>query len=249
LRGRVGRGKTRGYAYFTVPNDRSLSKPAEKRLQVMQTLDSLGAGFQLASHDLDIRGAGNLLGDEQSGHIREVGIELYQNLLEEAVAAAKGGLDSIAEEEWSPQINMGTPVLIPEEYVKDLGLRMGLYRRIADLQDRAEIDSLAAEMVDRFGSLPKEVENLLEIIVIKAYCKQANIAKFDGGPKGGVITFRNNSFPNPAALIQYIAQQAAILKLRPDHKLVAVRGWDEVKLRVDGATRLAAKLAELATTQ
>ncbi len=246
LRGRVGRGKTRGYAYFTVPNDRSLSKPAEKRLQVMQTLDSLGAGFQLASHDLDIRGAGNLLGDEQSGHIREVGIELYQSLLEEAVAAAKGGDEAIAEEEWSPQINMGTPVLIPEEYVKDLGLRMGLYRRIADLQDRAEIDSLAAELVDRFGAMPKEVENLLEIIVIKAYCKQANIAKFDAGPKGGVISFRNNSFPNPVALIQYIAQQAATLKLRPDHKLVAIRGWDEVKLRVDGATRLAAKLAELA---
>jgi len=247
LRGRVGRGKTRGYAYFTVPNNRSLSKPAEKRLQVIQTLDSLGAGFQLASHDLDIRGAGNLLGDEQSGHIREVGIELYQSLLEEAVAAAKGGSDIVAEEEWSPQINIGTQVLIPEEYVKDLGLRMSLYRRIAALQDRAEIDALAAELVDRFGSLPREVENLLELIVIKTYCKQANIAKLDAGPKGGVITFRNNSFPNPAGLIQYIAQQAATLKLRPDHKLVAVRGWDEVKIRVDGATRLSAKLAELAS--
>ena len=246
LRGRVGRGKTRGYAYFTVPNDRSLSKPAERRLHVMQSLDSLGAGFQLASHDLDIRGAGNLLGDEQSGHIREVGIELYQSLLEEAVAAAKGGLDTIAEEEWSPQINIGTPVLIPEEYVKDLGLRMSLYRRIADLTDRADIDSLAAEMVDRFGKLPPEVESLFQVIVIKALCRQAGIAKLDAGPKGGVVTFRSNMFANPAGLVQYIAQQAATLKLRPDHKLVAVRGWDEVKIRMDGATRLAAKLAELA---
>ena len=246
LRGRVGRGKTRGYAYFTVPSDRSLSKPAERRLHVMQTLDSLGAGFQLASHDLDIRGAGNLLGDEQSGHIREVGIELYQTLLEEAVAAAKGGGDALAEEEWSPQINIGTPVLIPEEYVKDLGLRMSLYRRIAELTERAEIDSLAAELVDRFGKLPNEVENLLQVIVIKALCRHAGIAKLDAGPKGGVVTFRNNQFANPAGLIQYIAQQAATLKLRPDHKLVAVRGWDEVKTRMDGATRLAAKLAEIA---
>ena len=246
LRGRVGRGKTRGYAYFTIPNDKSLSKQAERRLQVMQTLDSLGAGFQLASHDLDIRGAGNLLGDEQSGHIREVGIELYQNLLEEAVAAARGGADAVAEEDWSPQITIGTPVLIPETYVKDLGLRMSLYRRIADLTERDEIDSLAAELVDRFGSLPKEVNNLLEVIVIKVLCKKAGVAKLDAGPKGGVITFRNNSFANPAGLIQYIAQQSGNLKLRPDHKLVSVRAWDDVKQRMVGATKLAAKLAEIA---
>ena len=212
----------------------------------MQTLDSLGAGFQLASHDLDIRGAGNLLGDEQSGHIREVGIELYQNLLEEAVAAARGGADAVAEEDWSPQITIGTPVLIPETYVKDLGLRMSLYRRIADLTERDEIDSLAAELVDRFGSLPKEVNNLLEVIVIKVLCKKAGVAKLDAGPKGGVITFRNNSFANPAGLIQYIAQQSGNLKLRPDHKLVSVRAWDDVKQRMVGATKLAAKLAEIA---
>ena len=246
LRGRVGRGKTRGYAYFTIPNDRTLSKHAERRLHVMQTLDTLGAGFQLASHDLDIRGAGNLLGDEQSGHIREVGIELYQNLLQEAVAAAQGGNDGLAEEDWSPQITIGTPVLIPDTYVKDLGLRLSLYRRIAELTEREDIDSLAAELIDRFGPLPDEVKNLVEVIIIKAYCKKAGVAKLDAGPKGGVITFRNNMFANPAALIQYIAQQTGILKLRPDHKLVSIRNWEDVKLRMDGATRLAAKLAELA---
>lgn len=246
LRGRVGRGKTRGYAYFTLPTDKVLSKAAEKRLQVMQALDSLGAGFQLASHDLDIRGAGNLLGEEQSGHIREVGIELYQQLIEEAVAAAKGGDDHLAVEDWSPQITLGTPVLIPESYVADLSVRLSLYRRIATLADRDEIDQLAAELVDRFGKMPAEVENLLEVVAVKALCKQAGVEKVDAGPKGAVVTFRGNSFANPAGLVQYIAQQGGAAKLRPDHKLVFVRAWDEPAKRVKLAQKLIAKLVEIA---
>ena len=162
LRGRIGRSKVRGYAYLTLPEKKKLAPTAQRRLEVMQTLDTLGAGFQLASHDLDIRGAGNLLGDEQSGHIREVGIELYQHMLEEAVAAARtDSSEEAAREEWSPQITIGTPVLIPENYVPDLGVRLGLYRRIARLADRREIDGFAAELIDRFGPLPGEVENLL----------------------------------------------------------------------------------------
>jgi len=246
LRGRVGRGKTRGYAYFTLPTDKVLSKPAEKRLHVMQTLDSLGAGFQLASHDLDIRGAGNLLGEEQSGHIREVGIELYQQLIEEAVAAAKGGDGEMAVEEWSPQITLGTPVLIPDTYVADLSVRLSLYRRIATLADREEIDQLAAELVDRFGTMPPEVENLLEVVAVKALCKQAGVEKLDAGPKGAVVTFRGNVFANPIGLVQYIAQQAGAAKLRPDHKLVFVRAWDEPAKRVKLAQKLIAKLVEIA---
>ena len=246
LRGRVGRGKTRGYAYFTLPTDKVLSKAAEKRLQVMQALDSLGAGFQLASHDLDIRGAGNLLGEEQSGHIREVGIELYQQLIEEAVAAAKGGDGEIAADEWSPQITLGTPVLIPETYVADLSVRLSLYRRIGALADREEIDALAAELVDRFGKMPAEVENLLEVVAVKVLCKQAGIEKVDAGPKGCVVTFRGNVFANPIGLVQYISQQAGAAKLRPDHKLVFVRAWDEPAKRVKLAQKLIAKLVEIA---
>jgi transcription-repair coupling factor (superfamily II helicase) len=246
LRGRVGRGKTRGYAYFTLPNDKILSKAAEKRLQVMQALDTLGAGFQLASHDLDIRGAGNLLGEEQSGHIREVGIELYQQLLEEAVAAAKGGAGVEAVEEWSPQIAMGTPVLIPETYVADLSVRLGLYRRIAALDTQSEIEALAAEMIDRFGKLPVEVENLLEVVAIKALCKQAGIEKADSGPKGAVITFRNNSFVNPVGLVQFISRAGGSCKLRPDHKLVFLRAWDDPRDRVAGLRKVISKMAELA---
>ncbi len=154
LRGRIGRSKQRAYAYFTLPPGKMLTEAAQRRLEVMQTLDQLGAGFILASHDLDIRGAGNLLGQEQSGHIREVGIELYQHMLEEAVAAARSGTGEPSAEDWTPQITLGTPVLIPEAYVGDLNLRLGLYRRIAQLVDRREIDAFAAELVDRFGALP-----------------------------------------------------------------------------------------------
>jgi transcription-repair coupling factor (superfamily II helicase) len=246
LRGRVGRGKLRGYAYLTLPSDRVLSKAAEKRLQVMQALDTLGAGFQLASHDLDIRGAGNLLGEEQSGHIREVGIELYQQLIEEAVAAAKGGDGGLAAEEWSPQITVGTPVLLPETYVQDLSVRLSLYRRIATLADRAEIDALAAELVDRFGTLPPEVENLLEVVAVKVLCKQAGIEKVDAGPKGAVVTFRGNIFSNPIGLVRYISQQAGGAKMRPDHKVVFIRDWDDPKRRVGAMQKLIGKLAEIA---
>jgi len=248
LRGRVGRGKARGYAYLTLPTKQKLSQASEKRLQVMQTLDGLGAGFTLASHDLDIRGAGNLLGDEQSGHIKEVGIELYQTLLEEAVAAAKGGLseDEAAAQEWSPQISLGMPVLIPEEYVKDLSVRLGLYRRIGTLISRPEVDGLAAEMIDRFGKMPQEVENLLEIVAIKVLCRQAGVEKVDAGPKGAVLTFRNNLFSNPAGLVQFIGKQVGTVKLRPDHKLVFGRAWDDAAARLRGVQKLIGDLAALA---
>jgi transcription-repair coupling factor (superfamily II helicase) len=154
LRGRVGRSKTRAYALFTIPANRQLTVQAERRLKVLQTLDTLGAGFQLASHDLDIRGAGNLLGEEQSGHIKEVGYELYQQMLEDAVAALKAGGDEPAvDDQWSPTIAVGAPVTIPEEYVSDLQLRLGLYRRLATFEGEEELVSFRAEMVDRFGPI------------------------------------------------------------------------------------------------
>src|SRR5690606_4612713 len=166
LRGRVGRSKTRAYALFTLPANRTLTATAERRLKVLQSLDTLGAGFQLASHDLDIRGAGNLLGEEQSGHIKEVGYELYQQMLEEAVAEVKGSGEA-ADSGWSPQITVGTAVMIPESYVPDLQLRLGLYRRLGELQNPEEIDGFGAELIDRFGPMPKEVEHLLKIVYIK----------------------------------------------------------------------------------
>jgi transcription-repair coupling factor (superfamily II helicase) len=252
LRGRIGRSKQRGYAYLTLPPGRLLSTAAEKRLGVMQTLDSLGAGFTLASHDLDIRGAGNLLGEEQSGHIREVGIELYQQMLEEAVATARaGGLDAeageaAAQEAFTPQINIGTSVMIPERYVADLGVRLGLYRRLSTLVDKAEIEGFAAELIDRFGPLPEEVENLLQVMAIKRLCRAAGVEKVDAGPKGAVIAFHKNEFARPAELVAFINRQAGAIKLRPDHKLVYQRQWDDPPARLRGVRRLLDDLAEVA---
>ncbi|MBO6520518.1 MAG: transcription-repair coupling factor [Rhodospirillales bacterium] len=242
LRGRVGRSKTRAYAYLTLPPGQLLTKAAEKRLEVMQTLDSLGAGFTLASHDLDIRGAGNLLGDEQSGHIREVGIELYQQMLEEAVAEARGMTEN-EEMDWSPQVALGMPVLIPDWYVPDLTVRMGLYRRIAWLKDADEIEQTAAEMIDRFGPIPSEAENLLEVVKIKQLCRRAGIAKLDAGPKGAVVQFHNDQVRDPAKMVEWITAQKGTAKLRPDYKLVFSRSWDTPKERMKGLEYLAGDLA------
>ncbi len=250
LRGRVGRGKQRGYAYLTWPAHHKLSAAAEKRLEVMQTLDTLGAGFTLASHDLDLRGAGNLLGDEQSGHIREVGIELYQQMLEDAVNAirAEGGAKKAEERDWTPNINLGLPVLIPEAYVSDLPVRLGLYRRIGGLSSDAESEALAAELVDRFGPLPAEVENLLETVALKRACRAAGVEKLDAGPKGMVISFRRNEFNNPGGLIAWINSRGGTIKIRPDQKLVVVRDMD-VNARVGIARDVLANLSRLALLQ
>ncbi|KAF0105317.1 MAG: transcription-repair coupling factor (superfamily II helicase) [Rhodospirillaceae bacterium] len=246
LRGRVGRGKTRAYAYLTVPPGKALNEAAAKRLEVMQTLDTLGAGFQLASHDLDIRGAGNLLGDEQSGHIREVGIELYQQLLEEAVAAARGRSQEAEKSEWSPQINLGIPVLIPEEYVSDLTVRMGLYRRLGGLTSQSEIDSFAAELVDRFGRMPVEAEFLLSTVGLKLLCRAAQVEKIDAGEKAVVFSFHDNKFPRPDRLVAWIQKNAPLVKLRPDHRVIVQRVWTDERQRLSGVTSIVSSLSRLA---
>jgi transcription-repair coupling factor (superfamily II helicase) len=246
LRGRVGRSKIRAYAYFTIPADARLTPAAEKRLKVLQSLDTLGAGFVLASHDLDIRGAGNLLGEEQSGHIREVGFELYQSMLEEAVAALKGGDAALIEDQWSPRINLGTSVLIPEEYVPDLQVRLGLYRRLAAVESHDAIESFAAELIDRFGPLPQEVRHLLDVVEIKGLCRQAGIEQIDAGPKGAVVAFRNKSFTNPEGLIAFIRDQGRQVKLQPDHRLIYYANWQTPEARLAGARDLLKRLAKIA---
>ena len=249
LRGRIGRSKVRAYAYLTLPPRARPTEAAEKRLKVLQSLDSLGAGFSLASHDLDLRGAGNLLGEEQSGHIREVGFELYNQMLEEALATARSGAAgeiNPSDQEWSPQINLGAAVLIPDHFVADLDLRLGLYRRLAHLQDEAEIDSFAAELIDRFGPLPEEVNNLLAIVTIKRMCREANVAKIDAGPGGASITFHNDNFANPGGLVALINENKGTAKLRPDHKLVFQRPWDAPVDRLKGVNYLIRQLVKLA---
>lgn len=245
IRGRVGRSKVRAFALLTLPVNKVLTAGAERRLKVLQSLDTLGAGFQLASHDLDIRGAGNLLGEEQSGHIKEVGFELYQQMLEEAVAEVKG-VDEVVDTGWSPQIQVGTSVMIPENYVPDLHLRMALYRRLGELDDLREIDGFGAELIDRFGPMPIEVQHLLKVVYIKALCRTANVEKLEAGPKGVVVQFRGKQFPNPAALVGYIAKQGSMAKIRADHSVFLTRDLPTPEKRLSGAAVVMTQLAELA---
>ena len=252
LRGRVGRSKLRAYALFTLPAQKQITPQAERRLKVLQSLDTLGAGFQIATHDLDIRGAGNLLGDEQSGHIKEVGFELYQQMLEEAVVSLKAGISAPVADRWSPQITIGTPVLIPDDYVADLSVRLALYRRLAEIEDEREIEGFAAEMVDRFGKLPVEVEHLLQIVTIKALCRRANVEKLDAGPKGVVVSFRDNLFNNPEGLIAFIREQGSEAKMRADPKdaknqqLIFFDDWERPEERLKGSLAILRKLASIA---
>ncbi len=246
LRGRVGRSKTRAYALFTTPANRAITPQAQKRLEVLQSLDTLGAGFQLASHDLDIRGAGNLLGEEQSGHIKEVGYELYQQMLGDAITMLKAGVEEPQEEVWSPTIAIGAPVTIPEDYVPDLTLRLQLYRRLSTLETDQDIEGFAAEMIDRFGPIPPEVEQLFEIVAIKAMCRRAHVEKVDAGPKGVIISFRENNFADPAGLVRFVAEQGTQAKVRPDMRVVFIREFDSMKQRLAGTRRILRTLVGIA---
>jgi transcription-repair coupling factor (superfamily II helicase) len=246
IRGRVGRSKTRAYAYLTTKPRVPLTPGAEKRLRVLGSLDTLGAGFTLASQDLDIRGAGNLLGEEQSGQMRDVGYELYQSMLEEAIAKIRSGQMeglSEADEQWAPQINLGVPVLIPEDYVPDLDVRLGLYRRLSGLETKVELEGFAAELIDRFGKLPREVNMLMLVVRIKAMCKRAGIAKLDGGPKGATIQFHNDKFASPQGLVEFINDERGLAKVR-DNKIVVRRDWKGESDRIKGAFGIARDLAE-----
>jgi transcription-repair coupling factor (superfamily II helicase) len=252
LRGRVGRAKLRAYALLTLPTQKPITPQAERRLKVLQSLDTLGAGFQLASHDLDIRGAGNLLGEEQSGHIKEVGFELYQQMLEEAVMSLKAGITAPVADRWSPQITIGAALLIPEDYVADLSVRLALYRRLAEIEDERDIESFAAELVDRFGKLPKEVEHLLQVVAIKALSRHANVETVEAGPKGIVLSFRDNIFANPEGLIAFIREQGSGVRMRADPKnpkgqqLVFFEEWPRPEERLKGAAAVLRRLASIA---
>jgi transcription-repair coupling factor (superfamily II helicase) len=244
IRGRVGRSKTRAYAYLTTKPRQKLTTTAQKRLRVLGSIDSLGAGFTLASQDLDIRGAGNLLGEEQSGQMREVGYELYQQMLEDQINAIRSGAAEgiIDDGQWAPQINLGVPVLIPEDYVPDLDVRLGLYRRLSNLTTKVELEGFAAELIDRFGPLPREVNTLLLVVRIKAMCKKAGISQLDAGPKGATIRFHNDKFASPAGLVDFINDQRGQAKVK-DNKIVVLRDWDKERDKIQGAFNIARDLA------
>ena len=250
IRGRVGRSKLRAYAYMTTKARTKLTTASEKRLKVLASLDALGAGFSLASQDLDIRGAGNLLGEEQSGQIRDVGYELYQSMLEETISKIRGGqIDVLTsmDNQWSPQINLGVSVLIPETYVSDLDVRLGLYRRLSNLNKKVEFEGFAAELIDRFGKLPSEVNTLLLVVRIKSVCKKAGIGKLDGGPKGATVQFYNDKFISPEGLVEFIKNQNGTAKIK-DNKLIIRRDWKKNSDKFKGAFAIARDLAEIAAS-
>ena len=250
IRGRVGRSKTRAFAYLTTKPRAKLTPTAEKRLRVLGSLDSLGAGFTLASQDLDIRGAGNLLGEEQSGQMRDVGYELYQQMLEDAIAKIRSGETeaNLDNDQWAPQINLGVSVLIPAAYVPDLDVRLGLYRRLSSLATKVELEGFAAELIDRFGPLPKEVNTLMLIVRIKAMCRKAGIAKLDGGPKGATIQFHNDKFASPGGLVAFLEDQRGLAKIR-DNKVVVRRDWGRKSHKIKGAFAIAKDLATLVAAE
>lgn len=244
IRGRVGRAKTRAYCYLTTKPRVPLTPQATKRLRLMGSLDSLGAGFNLASHDLDLRGAGNLLGEEQSGHIKEVGYELYQSMLEDTIAKIKSGeIGGLSDDQWSPQINLGVPVMIPETYIPDLDIRLGLYRRLSSLATKVELEGFAAELIDRFGPIPKEVNTLMLIVRIKSMCKRAGISRIDAGAKGATVQFHNDKFANPAGLVAFLRAQGPGAKVN-GNKIVLMGEMKSEADRIKGAFNIARDLAE-----
>jgi len=246
LRGRVGRAKARAYAIFTTPAKKPITPQAEKRLAVLQSLDTLGAGFQLASHDLDLRGAGNLLGEEQSGHIKEVGYELYQQMVQEAIERLKSGDEEPAQDLWSPSISLGAPVTIPESYIPDLTTRLGLYRRLSSLEEDAEIEAMGAEIVDRFGPPPPEVALLIKLVSIKALCRRAHVEKLEAGAKGLTLAFRDNSFADPAGLVKWVSAQGPNARVRPDMRIVVSGDFDELPDRLEGVLKIMRQIARIA---
>ncbi len=251
LRGRIGRSKLRGYCYFTIPHQKKLTPIAEKRLNILQALNQLGAGFSLANHDLDIRGAGNILGIEQSGHIKDVGIALYHHLLEEEItrlkslAANVSSSQNLQDADWSVQITTGVPIIIPENYVADLGVRLGLYKRIGNLKTAEEISDMREELIDRFGEIPEEVENLLRTVEIKQLCRLANIERIDAGARGILIAFHNNIFKNVDKLMQFITNQLGAVRIRPDQKLFVEHDLADYQRRLEVIKNYVKKLYEL----
>ena len=235
MRGRVGRSKVRAYAYLTMPEAHMATQGAQQRLKILQSLDTLGAGFTLASHDLDMRGGGNPLGEEQSGHIKDLGVELYQHMLEEAVAELRND-DSLKDQSWSPQVNVGVAILIPEAYIQDLNLRLATYRRISEIEDDEAGDALAAELIDRFGKLPEEVDSLLKVMKIKRLCRKAHVEKIDAGPMGVVMTIRHQDISDPSIIMNAITQNAG-WRLRPDQTILVKGNFEKPMIRLRGTER------------
>ena len=221
LRGRVGRSHHRAYAYLITPPRPAMTGDAVKRLEAIEALEDLGAGFTLATHDLEIRGAGELLGEEQSGQIQEIGFSLYMELLDRAVRALKSGSEPDLEKGMraGPEIELRLPALLPEHYVADVHLRLTLYKRIAGAADNQALDDLQAEMIDRFGSLPEAARNLFRVALLRLRARQLGIVKIDAAAAGGYVLFDKGNTVEPQTVIRLVQSQPRTYRLEGPLKL------------------------------
>jgi len=235
LRGRVGRSHHQAYAYLLTPEPKSMTTDATKRLEAISRADQLGSGFTLATHDLEIRGAGELLGEGQSGHIQSIGFTLYMELLERAVEAIRAGksieLDIPLSEEIEIKLNI--PALIPEDYLPDVHMRLMMYKRIANANSEADLRELQVEMIDRFGLLPDHLKNLYRVTELKLQAKQMGISKVEAGPMGGRIDFGSDTVVEPLTIVQLVQQQPDIYRLHGATTLKFTASMDTAEQRLE----------------
>ena len=245
LRGRVGRSNTEAFCYYTVPDLELITQNASKRLELLKKLNSLGSGFQLASHDLDLRGSGNIIGDEQSGHIREIGLELYHRLLREKISDLKNEDSLSNDSEWSPQINLGLTVLIPEKFMPNLNSRLHYYKKLAYALDKNELNFISDDIRNQYGDLPESIEHLLKITDLRISCKNLNIEKIEMGQKGTIIKFRKNRFDKIPELISLIASKGEKIKMRQDESVIYKFFSNDRKNNIKEITDFIGELGEL----
>lgn len=235
LRGRVGRSHHQAYAYLLTPPPKMMTKDAERRLDALENLDNLGAGFILATHDLEIRGAGELLGNEQSGQIESIGFSLYMELLDAAVKALKEGREPSLEELTQQQadIELRVPALLPDDYLGDVNMRLSFYKRIAAAESKAELDELKVELIDRFGLLPDATENLLQITELRLLVEPLSVVRIDAGTQGGFIEFSAKAQVNPDKFIQLIQKEPIVYRFDGPFKFKFMKDLSDNKVRLE----------------
>jgi transcription-repair coupling factor (superfamily II helicase) len=245
LRGRVGRSHHRAYAYLIAPPRKALSGDAAKRLEAIESMEELGAGFVLATHDLEIRGAGELLGERQSGQMTEIGLALYLDLLEEAVKALKEGREPALDKPLAAEteVELRLPAFLPATFIGDVHVRLALYKRIAGAETAEDLDELTAEIIDRFSNPPPQAQNLLRIARLKLTARALGIRRLDLGPQGGTVVFEERNQVDPAAVIRMLQKAPREYRLEGPLKLRISRLLEKEEARFEFATDLLKRLA------
>jgi transcription-repair coupling factor (superfamily II helicase) len=249
MRGRVGRSHHRAYAYLLIPSRKSLSADAARRLEALESLEDLGAGFVLATHDLEIRGAGELLGEGQSGEMTEVGLAMYLDMLDRAVKALKEGRTPSLDAPLAAQseVEMRVPALLPEDYVSDVHVRLALYKRIAAAADEPDLDEMVAELVDRFGELPAPAQNLLRSMRLRLQARRLGLRRVDFGSHGGYVLFEPQNTVDPRAVVKLLQDRSREYRMDGPLKLRISRELEDEAERFEFVGQLLRRLAPTGT--